>query len=139
MKKLLGIVVLGLIWSTPSFSFNTYLKCTCEHSNLVKSVINDVKKFYPCRSSYGQNPIEYFKINHIFNTIHFAWNSNAQEFDIKKKLIKKTKSTYEYNDNLSNWFPQRINRYTGKAIHNNAFYNCEKINKPPLNEIDQKF
>ena len=133
MKKLLGIVVLGLLWSTPSFSFfNTYLKCTCYKTSLI---------------NLNKNPngecshIEYFRINSVMNTIEYGWDVRDQKFSTKKKLKEKNKSTYKYRDGSSNVLNvyQYIDRETGKARHRRGFYNCEKIDKLPVKNIKQKF
>jgi len=105
MKKLLGILVLGLLLSGNAYAEETYLVCGKNKKNPVHVVFDDNSSF------------EKWKIDKTYRQF---------DFDI----IKKSKHYIELKRKLRHW---KINRYTGLGIVDVAGdtfeYNCEKLEK----------
>ena len=147
MKKLLGILVLGLVWCnigvTAEFSTKTYINCEPKFKDkLFKTVITDVKyiSFDP-------------------TVIYYEWHSKKKEFLKKSKSIKVWEHTYVFqinhrrDDKFFKWDELTIDRYTGimkaekwynnistkeKLVSFDREFHCEKIEKKDLPTIKAK-
>ena len=151
MKKLLGIVVLGLLLSgnasTAELSTKTYINCEPIYAiyskdKWFKTIFTDVKYI-------GFNP----------SAIYYEWHSEKGKFLKKSKRFKVWdyqyifQINYRLDDKIYKWDELQIDRYTGimkvSKWHDNTLtkerhvssdreFRCEKIEKKDLPKITKK-
>jgi hypothetical protein len=106
MKKLLGIVVLSLLWCNVGLSDEIYLSCGQDNKKeKIYIVFND------------KNGFEKYKIKNVYKQYNFE-SINISQYYVELKRSPR------------NW---KINRYTGLGIVDVAGdtweYNCERLDK----------
>ena len=154
MKKLLGIVVLGLLLSGNAYSFNYDVVLKCDVKKFDQTI--DFQEFPKIFGRTGD--IRFFHIRKKDGQLEWSADSN---WDPYEKFFKNWHEGYELGvrfikfgawpgrrDTKNSYM--RINRETGEIIHLSAtdeeitgWYNanCERIKyeELPIKKIEQKF
>jgi len=147
MKKLLAIIVLGLLYCNVGFAAEyttkTYINCEPKFKDKwFKTVITDVKYI-------GFNP----------SVIYYEWHSKKKKFLKKSERFKVWDYQYIFqinhrlDDKIYKWDELQIDRYTGimkaqkwynntltkeKHVSSDREFHCEKIEEKDLLKIKTK-